>query len=246
MNENERRQVYGPWARFLRAMARIFLYFWEVDDPCESPCVYVVHHRNMFGPIHSLLLLRDTPRPWVLAVFLDRQSCFDHYYHYTFTQRFGWPRFAAYMAAGVLSWVVPGTLRSFGAIPVYRDLHRTKQTMRDTVEALLRGESVLLCPDVAYESRDAATGKIYKGFFRLDKPFREHTGRPLRFIPVFCSRQSRIVTGEAVCCSESIPLPCNRALRDEAARKMVESLNALAAQAEREVDKPARFRRQSA
>lgn len=188
-------------------MARIVLFYWEVDAPSPHPCVYVVHHRNMFGPIHTLLLMQDTPRPWVLHVFLERQSCFDHYYRYTFSQRFGWPHFAAYMAAAVLSWIVPVTLRSFGAIPVYRDLHRTHQTMRDTLDALLRGESVLLCPDVAYESADAATGKIYKGFFRLDKPFREHEGRSLRFIPVFCSRQSHIVTGEAVCCSEQIPPP---------------------------------------
>lgn len=216
-------------------MARVILFFWDVDEPCQSPCVYVVHHRNMFGPIHTLLLMRDMPYPWVLHVFLDRRSCFDHYYHYTFTRRFGWPRFAAYLAAGVLSWIVPVTLRSFGAIPVYRELHRAHEALQETLEVLTQGGSVLLCPDVAYESTEAATGKIYRGFLRLDKPFRQNTGAPLRFVPVFCSRRNRIVTGAAVRCSETL---APRAAREDAAQRLTDALNTLAVQTETPPDDP--------
>lgn len=243
MKEKANQPVYGPWARFLRAMARLILFQWSVAAPCQSPCVYIVHHRNMFGPIHALLLMRDMPRPWVLHVFLDRHSCFEHYYNYTFTERFGWPRWLAYIAASVLSWVVPGTLRSFGAIPVYRDLRRTHQIMRETGSALERGESILLCPDIAYDSDSAATGKIYKGFLRLDKPYRERTGKPLRFVPVFCSHTRRIEAAAPIYCAENLPL---RAAREDAARRIVESLNALAVQTESPKEKDGRACRKKA
>ena len=131
--------------------------------------MYVVHHRNMSGPVHTLALLPDEPRPWVLHVFLDRHECFAQYYGYTFRKRFGWPAPAAWAAAGVLSLTVPAVVRSFGAIPVYRSLKETRDMMEQSAQALLRGESIMLCPDVAYDSAAPATGEIYKGFLQLEK-----------------------------------------------------------------------------
>ena len=100
----------------------------------------------------------------MLHVFLDRHECFAQYYGYTFRKRFGWPAPAAWAAAGVLSLAVPAVVRSFGAIPVYRSLKETRDMMEQSAQALLRGESIMLCPDVAYDSAAPATGEIYKGF----------------------------------------------------------------------------------
>ena len=119
-----KKKIYGPLARFLRAGVRPFLHRWDTSGAqiAQPPAVDVVHHRNMSGPVHTLALLPDEPRPWVLHVFLDRHECFAQYYGYTFRKRFGWPAPAAWAAAGVLSLTVPAVVRSFGAIPVYRSL----------------------------------------------------------------------------------------------------------------------------
>ena len=97
-----KKKIYGPLARFLRAGVRPFLHRWDTSgaQKAQPPAVYVVHHRNMSGPVHTLALLPDEPRPWVLHVFLDRHECFAQYYGYTFRKRFGWPAPAAWAAAG--------------------------------------------------------------------------------------------------------------------------------------------------
>ena len=137
-----KKKIYGPLARFLRAGVRPFLHRWDTSgaQKAQPPAVYVVHHRNMSGPVHTLALLPDEPRPWVLHVFLDRHECFAQYYGYTFRKRFGWPAPAAWAAAGVLSLTVPAVVRSFGAIPVYRSLKETRDMMEQSAQALLRGE----------------------------------------------------------------------------------------------------------
>lgn len=223
-----KKKIYGPLARFLRAGIRPFLCRWDTSGArrAEAPAVYVVHHRNMSGPVHTLALLPDTPRPWVLHVFLNRRECFRQYYNYTFRKRFGWPAPAAWLAAGALSLSVPAVMRSFGAIPVYRSLKETREMMDESVQALLRGESIMLCPDVVYDSAEPATGEIYKGFLQLEKLYYAETGEHLRFVPVFCGKAKRIVTGEPVCFAGGASF---RVQRDDAARRIVNSLNELAA-----------------
>ncbi|MEI3013581.1 MAG: hypothetical protein V8T36_01790 [Ruthenibacterium lactatiformans] len=73
----------------LCAGVRPFLHRWDTSgaQKAQPPAVYVVHHRNMSGPVHTLALLPDEPRPWVLHVFLDRHECFAQYYGYTFRKR---------------------------------------------------------------------------------------------------------------------------------------------------------------
>ena len=223
-----KKKIYGPLARFLRAGVRPFLHRWDTSgaQKAQPPAVYVVHHRNMSGPVHTLALLPDEPRPWVLHVFLDRHECFAQYYGYTFRKRFGWPAPAAWAAAGVLSLTVPAVVRSFGAIPVYRSLKETRDMMEQSAQALLRGESIMLCPDVAYDSAAPATGEIYKGFLQLEKLYHAGTGAHLRFVPVYCGKTKRIVTGEPVCFSDGAPF---RTQREEVAGRIVDGLNALAA-----------------
>lgn len=221
--------AYGRLARFLRAAVRPCLHRWDPSGAhrAEAPAVYVAHHRNLSGPVHALALLPDMPRPWVLHVFLNKEECFRQYYGFTFRTRFGLPRPLAWPAAAALSRVVPAVLRSFGAIPVYRGLRETRGMMDETVAALMRGENILLCPDVNYISPNAATGEIYRGFLQLERLYHKKTGGHLRFVPVFCGQSKRILTGEPVCFTDESSF---RAQRDGVARRLVDGLNALAAE----------------
>lgn len=221
--------AYGGLARFLRAVVCPCLHRWDTSGAhhMEAPVVYVVHHRNLSGPVHALALLPDMPRPWVLHVFLDKKECFRQYYGFTFRTRFGWPRPLAWLAAAALSCLVPPVLRSFGAIPVYRGIHEAHSMMDKTAAALMRSESILLCPDVRYDSSDAVTGEIHKGFLQLEKLYHEKTGGHIRFVPVFCGHSKRILTGDPVCFTDESSF---RAQRDDIARRLVDSLNTLAAE----------------
>ena len=104
----------------------------------DQPCVYVVHHQNLFGPIHAVACLPES-HMWVYWKFCSRKSCFDQYYHFTFTKRFGWPKPAAAVVSGVLSLVIPGLFSAIGVVPVYRGDTRLRQTMRTSVELLSEG-----------------------------------------------------------------------------------------------------------
>lgn len=221
------KHFYGPLARLMRVVVRACLYRWDTSGahPAQPPAVYVVHHRNMSGPVHTLALLNDTPRLWVLHVFADREACFHQYYDYTFSRRFGWPAWAAWLAASALSLVVPAVMRSFRAIPVYRSLKQARGMMEESVQSLMRGENILLCPDIEYDSAQAGTGEIYTGFLKLEQMYHAKTGGHLKFVPVFCSAQKRIVTGKAIEFADGVPF---RAQRADVAQAIVAELNALA------------------
>ncbi len=166
--------------------------------PPPEPVVYVVHHQNMFGPLHMMGLAPFEAQIWALHVFLDRRECFEQYYRYTFTQRYGWPKPAAFVVVGIISLVVPALMRSLRAIPVYRD-GEAIGTFRASVAALKEGRSVVICPDEQYADPSAAMGEMYAGFLGLAKLYYKKTGLSLSFVPVCCSaKQEALVFGGAV------------------------------------------------
>lgn len=193
-------KIYGPYARFLQFIFKVSHPRWRVEDRCgdRGPGIYLVHHQNMFGPIHAMCMMKQQMRMWSLHCFYDRQACFDQYYGYTFQKRYGWSKPLSYLVAKLLSFIVPPVLHSFGVIPVY---HQTANilTMRKTLQALDRGESIILCPDVDYASKTSELGEIYTGFLVLDTIYRRKTDSSLPFIPLYCSKkQKKVIIGEAL------------------------------------------------
>ena len=114
--------LYTPFGRAARWVVRRALGPWTVQALEETPAsaVFLVHHQNLFGPIHAMAFLPREVRLWVLSPFCDRKACFEQYYGYTFTRRFGWPRPAAWAVSRLLSFLLPGFLRQFRVIPVWR------------------------------------------------------------------------------------------------------------------------------
>lgn len=228
---------WGPLARILRRAVRRLFGCWRLDSPAgpsmpDGPCVYVVHHQNLAGPLTALALLPGEPRPWVLHPFCGRQTCFAQYYRYTFTVRFGWPRLLALPAAGLGALLVPPLLRSLGSIPVYRapqsggGLRRTWQLSRQVLE---RGESLVICPDIDYANPSADTGALYRGFLALGRDFQRRQGRPLPFVPAVCDRAGRrLLLGQPVFLEPGQP-PARQKV--QAAALLALRLNELAASA---------------
>lgn len=193
--------IYGGFASVIRSLVRASIGRYEVKargDP-PVPSVYVVHHRNTRGPLTSIAWLETQCRLWALSVFLTRKECFDQYVDYTFTRRFGMPRFLAAAIALPASFFVSKLLSSLKAIPVYRGSTKILSTMRQTVAALKDGESVLISPDIDYTDTGSGMGVMHEGFLHIEKFFSEETGGHVDFVPVHIDRAHRaIYVGDAI------------------------------------------------
>ena len=193
--------IYGPYARLVRAVARFLLRGWTVttEETPPAAAVFVARHQNLAGPILSAALLPREVRIWVLHVFFSRRECFAHYYHFTFTCRFHWPRPLAFCTAGLLSLVIPPLIASLNAIPVYRGSTRVAETLKASAKALAAGESVLICPDQDYTSTAGETGALYRGFLHLERQSVRSGGGHVPFVPLCCAASAhRFVVGCAL------------------------------------------------
>ena len=76
--------LYTPFGRAARWVVRRALGPWTVQALEETPAsaVFLVHHQNLFGPIHAMAFLPREVRLWVLSPFCDRKACFEQYYGY--------------------------------------------------------------------------------------------------------------------------------------------------------------------
>lgn len=230
--------AWRPFARLLRRLLALLAGRWRLVHAFKGPapagpCVYVVHHQNLAGPVAALALLPGEPHPWVLHPFLERRACFGQYYGYTFTKRFGWPRLLALPAAALGAALVPPLIRGFGGIPVYRAAQkrpgdgRLRQTWQLSRRALGRGESLVICPDLAYDSPAAHTGALYQGFLALGRDYQRRRAEPLPFVPAVCDKAGRrLLLGEPVFLEPGRPLAQQKA---QAVALLASRLNGLAA-----------------
>lgn len=199
-------KIYGLFASLARFVYKIFNPFTTEGDIPDTPSVFIVHHQNMSGPVHSLLTLPVHAHMWVYRVFLDRRECYNQYVNYTFTKRFGMPRAIAVPFAFIISLVVPGIMKSFGAIPVHRNSRDIVKTFKLSHRALMSGESLIISPDINYDDDSISMGEIYTGFLHLEKDYFKDTGKHLSFVPVFYNtRQHKLMIGKTIKFSDSIP-----------------------------------------
>ena len=223
-------KVYGNCIRFLRCCARGAAGWRSEEPPVSGPAVYLVHHQNLYGPFQVLAFYPKELRPWIYSPFCGRKECFDQYYRYTFTKRFGMPKPIGFTAAGICSVVIPALMRDYRAIPVYRDGRRIRETMSLSQQALERGESLLICPDVDYSNSQEETGKIYQGFLRLEKDYFKRTGQHLAFVPMACAKKGRkILFGAPVYFEDS---PLFKQQQDAVAKRLIEGMNTVGKRAE--------------
>ncbi len=181
-------------------------YRFVLPDQRPEPAVYVVHHQNLKGPLLGMAWFPVAVRPWVLNVFFSQRACFDQYYHYTFTQRLKIPKILAASLAWPLSFFISSLIHSMRAIPVHRDSAAVITTFRESLRALVSGESLLLAPDIDYADDRAEVGDLYDGFLDLERFYQRKTGQHLPFIPLQLDHSNRqIVSGKPLYFPDTIP-----------------------------------------
>jgi len=183
----------GIYFKFARAVVKLFFPGRAVNaDKTLSPACYLAHYQSFIGPVFSMVHMPIPVRPWVLSVFCDRKECYRQYMDYTFTVRFAWPRVIAAPVCFILSCIIAPLYRSMGSIPVFRGSSRIRETLSKSIDALCRGESIIIFPDIDYADKSDEVGEIYSGFLNLEKFYFKATGKHLPFIPVYCMKDKRI------------------------------------------------------
>ncbi len=85
------------------------------------------------------------------------------------------------------------------AIPVYREKKSIAKTMKQSLQALMKGENLMIAPEVDYQSQDPHVGPMYEGFIKLAKYYYKTTKQALTFQPMYPSKSShRIIVGTPI------------------------------------------------
>lgn len=185
----------------LRFILRILTPAYKVcpSSNIDSPAVYLINHQNTRGPLLNVLWFNKPVRMWVLSVFCNHKTCFRQYYDYTFTKRFGIPKFIAAIFVFPLSFIVSAIMQGMEAIPVYRRSREILKTFSESIKTLINKQSIILSPTVDYTNSISNMGEMYKGFLDLEKYYIRETGRHLPFVPLHISNDKRtIFVGEPI------------------------------------------------
>ncbi len=215
----------GPFYNFayttLSIVKKKYTANFAAGKPFEGPAVYVVHHNNLKGPVNTILWHPAQFHLWSLGSFYTQKSCFELYYKFTFTERYGMNKVKAAVLAYPSSIAIPQIYKQGNHIPVYRGEKRIIETFKITVDYLKKGEKVLLCPDVDYSSEDEAVGELYEGLAYIEKYYYRDTKKHIPFIPLKLDHENRVIY-------ENLPIYFDdgdfKAQKDDVLKKIKEKL----------------------
>lgn len=192
---------YGRFARFGRWLLRTFSPRYEACTSEHSdPVVYVCRHLNMHGPFTTLKWLPKHVHPMILHVYFDREETVKHMTGYTFSARYGKKPKRFCLPAHVMGWVSPPMMKSLQGIPVYRNGMQSISTLKCGLKYLLKGESLIVYPDIDYTGNYEKPSEIYDGFLMLGDMYYKKTGKAVKFVPLVIDDEQRQITEAAPVC----------------------------------------------
>ena len=197
-----RGQVGQPFlTRFLASLLRpFFRYRLEDQDHIVSdvrnPILFLGNHLEVLGPILATLWFPVPVRFWAIAQMMDdRKKVTDYVYTNTFS-KVGWlPVFVRKWVAGFIGWLSVRVLGQLECIPVYRDSPmKLRETVRLSIEALESGDHLMIFPESADQKYELqGIGKLSPGFVMLAAAYFRKTGKRLRMMPVYASKERKTI-----------------------------------------------------
>ena len=191
----------GSLFRFCRSVLQATgtRFRFQPPDGVSGPVVYIVHHRNLKGPLACMTWMNERQRPWVFSVFCSQKTCFRQYRDFTYTVRFGLPKVLAVLCALPVSFFISSLMRSMQSIQVFRGSKRVVETFHRSVEVLMEGGNLLICPDTDNTDEGLVLGEIYDGFLDIERYYFRKTARHLTFVPLYVDdRTHGIYSGHAI------------------------------------------------
>ena len=194
------RNIYGPYGKFARWVFRTFSRKYRCDFVLpEAPSVFVCRHLDMHGPYTTLKWLPTELHPMIIHMFFGRETTVRHMTEYTFGARRGKKPKTFSLCAHITSLIAPPLMKSLQAIPVYRDGMKSITTIKQGMKYLLRGEHLIVFPDIQYTEDYDTPSEIYEGFLYIGELFYKKTGKKLSFVPLLIDdRNRRITAGKAI------------------------------------------------
>ena len=153
----------GRYYRNCRRILRLHYrqYSTHIEAENTGAIVYVCRHRNAIGPLACLCVLPLGARPWAFAPFMDPAACREHLGSYTFPVAQKKNPMLSRILAAVLGPLFAWLVCSSGAIPVYRNSLKVRETFQQSMKALEEGDRLLIFPDVNYAEQSGETGALY-------------------------------------------------------------------------------------
>ena len=202
----------GRFFRNCRRIARLYYrrYTYRREEDLSGAVVYVCRHRNAIGPLACLAVLPMGARPWAFAPFMDPDICREHLANYTFPVTWKINPSVSRFLAKVFGPMFAHLVCSTGAIPVYRNSLKVRETYQKSVKALEDGDQLLIFPDINYTEHAGDTGSLYEGFLLLEQLWSRKTGEHIRFVPVNVSVANKTLT-----VGKGISFPGEKPYREE-------------------------------
>ncbi len=201
------------------------------QDP-ENPIVFLGNHAEIYGPIASALCFPVPIRFWVISkMMFNKREVRAYLYENTFSKKTFLPVFIRKLLAWYLGWLSVNVMNALRAIPVYRDSPmKLRQTIRQSVEALEKGENLMIFPEKPEGGKyvKGGIGELSPGFVMLAEAWWKKSGKKLRIMPVFANREKRTFTF-----GEEIRYEPENGYAAEQERIMTEASNQLIALSER-------------
>ena len=175
----------------------------NVPAGMDGRLIFICNHGELYGPVVTNLYVPFSFRPWTISDMMDsRENVAEYCYKYTFKRQRWLPE---RLKKPVSRWLAPlflWVMHSIESIPVYRNKPRELMaTFRLSVEAMQAEDNLLIFP----ENPDAASldkpgylrrgiGDFYTGFAMLAPLYYNKTGKRAIFMPVYASREKRIIS----------------------------------------------------
>lgn len=169
------------------------------ENPSETGGnIYISNHAQIHGPIGHQLYFPRAKKIWVIGEMCNRQEACDYsikdfWPHKSRTTKWIYILFSKL----VISWLAPYLFTHADTIPVYKDI-RLRQTMNLTIDALERGEDVVIFPEhqVVY---NRYINDFQEHFVDVAKRYTRRVGKNLQFYPVYtCPSLKKILIGRPI------------------------------------------------
>ena len=172
--------------------------------PADEPAVYLCNHAAAVGPALMTLYFEVPHKTWMISYAVDKKKAPNFYFHDFFWgrgRRCKW--FWRFLSRVVALLLVP-LLRLGDSINVYHD-PRIADTMRESVEALVAGKSIVIFPESPTPYSEYVS-TFHTGFAELARLYYGATGKCLSFYPVYAERQNRVISvGDPIKYDPTVP-----------------------------------------
>lgn len=214
-------KFHGVLANVSKTFFRLFTKKYKTDIKRENkPVVYVCRHLNMHGAYTTLKTFDFDLHPLALSVFFDEKEGYNHLKNYTFSKKKNKKIKSFSIRAKISAWFLKKLLNSLKAVPVYRKSNKSILTLKKSLDYLVKGESLIVFPDIDYVKNYDTVSDIYDGFLLLGEMYKKKTGDDLAFIPLFIDEKNkRIIKKERLYINDF------KNEREEIKSKLIKNIN---------------------